>query len=195
MCVKGRDMKLPLKSLLFSAALLFAGTTQANAAVACSGSLDNFSPEAIDCNGFYDGNVLSGNAGDVMIQEAAVEDLLNVDFDPFTFTDFVKIDPLNGATTLNFGTALLGNVVIGIHFGNGTGENAVGNSTGFFLFNFLTPTTSITFNIPASSAAVIYQDQGGQVPEPATWAMMLLGFGAAGYAMRRRRKASIPQIA
>ena len=25
------------------------------------------------------------------------------------------------------------------------------------------------------------------VPEPATWAMMLLGFGAVGYAMRRRR--------
>jgi len=26
------------------------------------------------------------------------------------------------------------------------------------------------------------------VPEPATWAMMLLGFGAIGFAMRRRRK-------
>ena len=29
---------------------------------------------------------------------------------------------------------------------------------------------------------------GGAVPEPGTWAMMLLGFGAAGYAMRRRAK-------
>jgi hypothetical protein len=26
------------------------------------------------------------------------------------------------------------------------------------------------------------------VPEPATWAMMLLGFGAAGFALRRRRQ-------
>ena len=28
------------------------------------------------------------------------------------------------------------------------------------------------------------------VPEPATWAMMLMGFGAAGFAMRRRRRQS-----
>ena len=29
----------------------------------------------------------------------------------------------------------------------------------------------------------------GAVPEPATWAMMLMGFGAAGYSLRRRRPA------
>ena len=37
--------------------------------------------------------------------------------------------------------------------------------------------------------------QANAVPEPATWAMMLMGFGAAGYAMRRRRKSGVPQIA
>ena len=37
----------------------------------------------------------------------------------------------------------------------------------------------------------------GQVPEPATWGMMLLGFGAVGYAMRRRRRRhpSLMQVA
>ena len=30
---------------------------------------------------------------------------------------------------------------------------------------------------------------GGAVPEPGTWAMMLLGFGAVGFAMRRRKSA------
>ena len=33
------------------------------------------------------------------------------------------------------------------------------------------------------------------VPEPATWAMMLMGFGAAGYALRRRRKLVLAQVA
>jgi hypothetical protein len=31
---------------------------------------------------------------------------------------------------------------------------------------------------------------GGAVPEPSTWAMMLLGFGGMGVAMRRRRRNS-----
>jgi len=33
------------------------------------------------------------------------------------------------------------------------------------------------------------------VPEPATWGMMLLGFGAIGFAIRRRRRPALMQIA
>lgn len=33
------------------------------------------------------------------------------------------------------------------------------------------------------------------VPEPATWAMMLIGFGAVGFAMRRRQKPVLAQLA
>ena len=35
----------------------------------------------------------------------------------------------------------------------------------------------------------------GAGPEPATWAMMLLGFGALGFQMRRQRKVLIRQVA
>ena len=35
----------------------------------------------------------------------------------------------------------------------------------------------------------------GAVPEPATWAMMLIGFGAMGVSLRRRRRASVAAIA
>ena len=47
----------------------------------------------------------------------------------------------------------------------------------------------VGFTQNEASHIVIY---GGNfqtsVPEPGTWAMMLMGFGAAGFAMRRRRK-------
>lgn len=33
------------------------------------------------------------------------------------------------------------------------------------------------------------------VPEPATWAMMMLGFGALGFAMRRRKSSALTQLA
>lgn len=39
----------------------------------------------------------------------------------------------------------------------------------------------------ASSGRVDYITVSGAVPEPATWALMLVGFGALGYAVRRRR--------
>jgi hypothetical protein len=33
------------------------------------------------------------------------------------------------------------------------------------------------------------------IPEPATWAMMLLGFGATGLMIRRRRRPVLAQLA
>lgn len=39
-----------------------------------------------------------------------------------------------------------------------------------------------------ASHIVAYSGSQTAVPEPGTWAMMLVGFGAAGYSMRRRRK-------
>jgi len=38
-----------------------------------------------------------------------------------------------------------------------------------------------------SATATTFNVTGG-VPEPSTWAMMLMGFGAVGYSLRRRRK-------
>lgn len=41
----------------------------------------------------------------------------------------------------------------------------------------------------SNTSARVYGDLSidGAVPEPATWALMILGFGAVGYAMRRRK--------
>ena len=43
--------------------------------------------------------------------------------------------------------------------------------------------------------SVIAGGGGGAVPEPATWAMMLLGFGAIGFSMRRRKQIAALQTA
>ncbi len=39
-----------------------------------------------------------------------------------------------------------------------------------------------------------YNPIGGAVPEPGTWAMMLMGFGATGYAFRRSRKVRVADM-
>ena len=41
----------------------------------------------------------------------------------------------------------------------------------------------------------ILREGDSPVPEPATWAMVLIGFGATGFAMRRRRRDGLTQLA
>lgn len=53
-----------------------------------------------------------------------------------------------------------------------------GDNTGFFTINY-------TLNAPAAAG----------VPEPASWAMMLAGFGAIGVAMRRRKVSAAVKLA
>jgi hypothetical protein len=54
-----------------------------------------------------------------------------------------------------------------------------------------------TFNTPEGGGTVSGNSSFyvAGVPEPATWAMMLLGFGGIGFAMRRRRRPVLAQIA
>lgn len=98
--------------------------------------------------------------------------------------------------TINFGTPLFGEVILGIHYGAAGNPSKVGTeATSFFLFDFTSPTSSITVdsrtgtepNFGLSNAA-LFMD--GAVPEPATWAMMLLGFAGIGVAVRRSRRSS-----
>jgi hypothetical protein len=85
---------------------------------------------------------------------------------------------------------LLGGTVLGFGVGNGGCPSDCSNFNAFADNLSLTTTTSTrSVNFAASSVAA--------VPEPGTWAMMLLGFGAIGGAMRRNRRSGnqIPQSA
>jgi hypothetical protein len=115
------------------------------------------------------------------------------------FTDSLSTDPTTGHTILNYtytGTELA------TYFGIFQGGSAVGcsgngcfNNTYLLFYNpagFTSGTFDLNtlFNNPGVSHVDLF-DHGG-VPEPSTWAMMLLGFGAIGFALRRgRRKAAL----
>ncbi|MEO7411463.1 MAG: PEPxxWA-CTERM sorting domain-containing protein [Sphingomicrobium sp.] len=114
------------------------------------------------------------------------------DFDvTFNFLNAFVYDPSMGNLLLDLtsfggsnrsGATLDGQNVLGdgtssLFLQNGTGGNGATNTFGY-VTRFQT-------------AAVT-----GAVPEPGTWAMMLLGFGAMGVSLRRRRKPSnIAQLA
>lgn len=149
-----------------------------------------FSVTTVDCLGFF-GTPPNQN----LITESGPKFAIAVGYtatlDPAATSLLEKIDTGNDPTklfgnTIDFDTVLSGLTVIGIHFGGGsTGFNG----TGFWLLDIPDNTDTITWSSSVQSGisnAGLYLT-GGAVPEPATWAMMIAGFGLTGAAMRRRK--------
>lgn len=112
------------------------------------------------------------------------------------FTDSLSTDS-SGHTILNYtytGSELA------TYFGIFQGGSAVGctgqgcfNNTYLLFYNpagFTSGTFDLSalFNNPGISHIDLFDHGAGPVPEPATWALMLLGFGAIGFVMRRGRR-------
>ena len=158
-------------------------------------------PDASACSGYYSGNVINGSPTDLQAQADAIA-LLPGDytFDSSTWADVeaTKVLTLTGpdSNQIDFGTTLFGETIVGAHFGNVAGP--AGNVSVFWLFDFGSEgASSITLDDTQgfSNAALYTTGTPPAVPEPATWAMMLMGFGAAGFAMRKRRQPGLQQIA
>lgn len=181
----GTIMKNIAKLAVVGAAMLaFAGQAQAATYPACS--LSDISPTASACAGFVGGNLLAGNS----TATAQAQTLLNSIGFTGTATQLEVLSPLNGSHTIDFSTLLSGDTFIGLHFGNGQGSPGTpnGDTTAFYRFDAGTSLDQFTLAYNASSNAVLYGTGPGAVPEPATWAMMLMGFGAIGFGMRNQRK-------
>ena len=166
---------------------------------------------AVACQGYYGGNLITGsmNSATTTAENNAINQLitnavsqgpgytppyLGLDYD----TVLGAVTDLNGSATLNFGSLnLSGLTIVGAHFGNNI-DSDPNNITAFWLLdlgNNVTHTITLS-NGQGSSNAQIFSTGTPAVPEPATWAMMLLGFGAIGLAMRRSpRKRALLQVA
>lgn len=191
-------------ALTASALCLAAAATPASAAVVvvgpaatvdtCANFTFNVPPTELKCAGGYTGNLIQGTLQDPGL--AAIQALGYVGTGAYIST----IPTIgSGTATINFGQTMFGLTIIGLHYGS-AGDG--GEGTSFFLFDAGTAgvnsvtvasRTNTNFNFGLSNAALFSTTRG--VPEPATWAMMLLGFGGMGLVIRRRRQPVLAQIA
>ena len=167
---------------------------------ACS-NLD-LTPNALSCEGFYQGNLNNGSPEDTASQIAALGDLGFV-WDGSTIVEKLEGSSIFAGDMIDFTPTLYGISFLSIHWGAGEGPVKLpGGTTAFYKIDagdagidkFLSSFGSI-------SNAVLYKtgtkpDDGGggtgsTVPEPAIWAQFLLGFGIAGVIARRRRPQTV----
>jgi hypothetical protein len=170
---------------------------QAQAALvvgSCDGVISVASPSTVDsCIGWYTGNVLN-TPGNASINDALTQ--LGYSGPAIVFANLPTgniLAGLGGSSTIDFGQVLNGTVFIGLHFG-GSAPDPAGNNTAFFKIdasNLETIQINPADAIGSSNAVLLADVPTGGVPEPATWALMLVGFAGIGFAMRRQKQQTV----
>jgi uncharacterized protein YfaP (DUF2135 family) len=119
----------------------------------------------------------------------------NDGFNAAVFSVTASSVPITGTTVSLIQLFTGGSIVAGVYSGGSLVNSIPGSSNSLTLSTALVPNTNYTLvysgtlganttpgNISGNGAFAV------TVPEPATWALMLLGFGGMGMAMRRRRR-------
>ena len=142
------------------------------------------------CSGFYSGNLLSGSPADIIAQKTGLA-AIGFTWDG-NFGNIEKIASLGGSHIADFDKLLNGISFVGFHFGNGQG--GPGNATAFYKLDAGVNLDTLHLSYNASSGAVLYSTGravevnpvDSTVPEPASWMLMIAGFGLIGATMRRK---------
>ena len=160
-------------------------------------------PAAVGNNNFNNSNVRAFS------EQQGVRLTSGLSFDSGSFAPtgtavnsyYVNFDPLFGETatgTITFDTRILGII-------SSTGRLASSDFLGASATNYMSPSLRgfetgdtatftgniVRFSLLASSPGDSFRVVTAAVPEPATWAMMIAGFGLVGFAMRRRQKMAV----
>ena len=156
-------------------------------------------PTADKCAGYFSGNTMSGNRDDVAQQQTAINQLIGAGQYTVDWNALQAAGKIVSGSDFNALNALLANaggqVILGFHWGNVPGPQ--GNVSAIYLWDNVRMGDIRLTDTQGYSNAVLYRSAAvAAVPEPGTWALMLIGFGAAGASLRRRRShKAIPQFA
>lgn len=173
------------------------------------GAITNFQQDAfglhfdryfLNLSGLDAGNAITVGQGDEIDTTVTFNQLLSIpgsgvrtDFLQFLFGDGFTGNQVETTGTFSFFNA--GNLVASLSYGAGTSGQIAGfgilfpPDNGPIAFDSFTNFMTITsLDAPATlnASAFNYNLVSSAVPEPATWGMMILGFGLIGGAMRRR---------
>ncbi len=152
--------------------------------------------------GLTGGNLVTGSAGGVTAAPAYSASTFDTDqylsvpgggsatltFAPTTEVS-VYVGSLDTYNTLSFGglgAASYTGSALGSISGAADGNQTAANTNGRFVFTFAKPVDSATF--VSSTNAFEVASVAGVVPEPASWALMLIGFAGMGGAFRANRR-------
>jgi hypothetical protein len=143
--------------------------------------------------------------GDGSASGNAIQSFTAADFggyDVFAFRDGSDFDGAGGflaagnpGTFTSTASRSFDGEVLGVNFGSNNLAGTENTTTYIFRTDALNFTTGTFGVIDGSTLQGVtfapFGDPFGSVPEPATWAMMLAGFGLCGAALRRKRKAKL----
>lgn len=140
----------------------------------------------VNCYGRYSGNVM--NQPNIGVINTALDNLGYTGPDvTFAAFDATKINFSGEANSvINFPGVFNGTLYFGLKVGNG-GPQGVGRTTTFYKINAVN-LDHFRFAPSGASSGGFFLVPAPPIPEPATWAMLILGFGAVGGAMRSASK-------